>query len=99
MLPKTSQPSPAAFAERFEELAPRGEIICLTISSKPSGTHQSACLAAEMVDAHVTAFDTLTASVAHGLQDHRYASRCTPIPINPGPVCTTSAGVSCSSIA
>ncbi|MHB8050520.1 MAG: DegV family protein [Coriobacteriia bacterium] len=67
-LPRTSQPSPAVFAERFDELAPKGEIICLTVSSKLSGTHQSACLAAELSDAEVTVFDTLTASVAHGLQ-------------------------------
>lgn len=67
-LPRTSQPSPAAFAERFRELAHRGEILCLTVSSKLSGTHQSACLAAEMSDVDVTVFDTLTASIGHGLQ-------------------------------
>lgn len=43
-LPKTSQPVPSAFAEAFSELSSFGQVICLTISSKLSGTYQSACL-------------------------------------------------------
>jgi DegV family protein with EDD domain len=67
-LPKTSQPSPAAFAECFREVASKGQVICLTVTSKLSGTYQSACLGAELAGADVTVFDSLTASVGHGLQ-------------------------------
>jgi DegV family protein with EDD domain len=67
-LPTTSQPSPAAFAECFRSVASKGQIICLTVTSKLSGTYQSACLGAELSGADVTVFDSLTASVGHGLQ-------------------------------
>ncbi len=67
-LPKTSQPSPAAFAEVFSELAGSGPILCLTISSKLSGTYQSACLAVELSNTDVTIFDSLTGSLGLGLQ-------------------------------
>jgi len=67
-LPTTSQPSPAAFAECFRSVASKGQIICLTLTSKLSGTYQSACLGAELSGADVTVFDTLTASIGHGLQ-------------------------------
>lgn len=63
-LPKTSQPSPAAFSDVFNKLD--GEILCLTISSGLSGTFQSACLAKELSDKTVTVFDTLSGSLAHG---------------------------------
>lgn len=67
-LPKTSQPSPAAFAEAFKELSADGPVICITISSKLSGTHQSATLGAALSGADVTVFDTLTGSLGQGLQ-------------------------------
>jgi DegV family protein with EDD domain len=67
-LPKTSQPSPAAFQEVFDALGTDGPIICVTVSSKLSGTHQSACIAAQLSGADVTVFDTLNASLGHGLQ-------------------------------
>lgn len=67
-LPKTSQPSPAAFAERFREVASKGQVICLTLSSKLSGTYQSASLGAELSGADVTVFDSLTASIGLGVQ-------------------------------
>ncbi|MDN5365995.1 MAG: fatty acid kinase fatty acid binding subunit [Thermacetogenium sp.] len=38
-LPQTSQPAAASFASAFRELAPKGELICITISSKLSGTY------------------------------------------------------------
>ena len=47
-LPKTSQPTPAAFEEAFEAAANAGEeAIVITVSSKLSGTYQSANIAAE----------------------------------------------------
>lgn len=68
-LPKTAQPSPAAFAKVFEELsAPGDEILCLTISAKLSGTYQSATIAREMTGARVSVFDTKAATLGQGLQ-------------------------------
>ena len=47
VLPSTSQATPAAFAEVFADIAQRGEsAVVLTISSKLSGTCQSAMIAA-----------------------------------------------------
>lgn len=47
VLPSTSQATPAAFAEVFADIAERGEsAVVLTISSKLSGTCQSAVIAA-----------------------------------------------------
>lgn len=46
--PTTSQISPAVFEETFEEVRKAGEVaIVITMSSKLSGTYQSACIAAE----------------------------------------------------
>lgn len=67
-LPKTSQPSPAVFKAKFEELAQKGEVLCMTISSRLSGTYQSACTAADLSGAAVKVFDTLAGSLGHGLQ-------------------------------
>ncbi len=50
--PSTSQPSTGDFIKTFEKIFsenPGGEIIVLTISSKLSGTYNSACAAATMV--------------------------------------------------
>ncbi len=63
--PKTSQPSPQAFAEIFEKAKEQGEeIICVLLSSALSGTCQSAHLAKDMVDydgIHIV--DSLTATI------------------------------------
>ncbi len=68
-LPKTTQPSPAAFLKVFEETAsPGDEILCITISSKLSGTFQSANVAKTMTSIPVTVFDSLAASSGHALQ-------------------------------
>lgn len=49
--PKTSQPSPQAFAEIFEDAKENGdEVICILLSSALSGTCQSAMIARDMVD-------------------------------------------------
>lgn len=48
-LPTTSQPSPEAFVEIFEEVKAAGdEAVVMTISSELSGTYQSACIAREI---------------------------------------------------
>ena len=73
ILPKTSQPSPATFAEAFSNYSNETEILCLTISSGLSGTYQSACIGKELSNANVTVFDTLAGSLGHGLQIIRAA--------------------------
>lgn len=73
ILPKTSQPSPASFAETFAKFGTDTELLCLTISSGLSGTYQSACLGKELSNANVTVFDTLAGSLGHGLQIIRAA--------------------------
>ena len=48
ILPKTSQPSPEAFARVYDRIRQEGnEGILITVSSALSGTYQSACIAAE----------------------------------------------------
>ena len=72
-LPKTSQPSPAAFAKAFSNFSSEDELLCLTISSGLSGTYQSACMGKELANSNVTVFDTLAGSLGHGLQIIRAA--------------------------
>ena len=46
--PTTSQVTPAAWAEAMEEVVENGDTaVVITLSSKLSGTYQSACIAAE----------------------------------------------------
>ena len=67
-LPTTSQPSAGEFHEVFKELADAGhEILTLTISSKLSGTWNSAMAAKEMLpEAKISIVDSLNTSI--GLQ-------------------------------
>jgi len=67
-LPKTSQPTPSAFADVFTELSKSGPVLCITISSGLSGTYQSACLGKDLSGANVTVFDSLGGSLGQGLQ-------------------------------
>lgn len=49
--PKTSQPSPQAFLDIFEDVKAKGdEMICIILSSELSGTYQTAVLAKSMAD-------------------------------------------------
>ena len=49
--PKTSQPTPQDFVDVFEDVQEKGdELICILLSSKLSGTFQSATLAKSIVD-------------------------------------------------
>ncbi|MGG5252516.1 DegV family protein [Neobacillus sp. SM06] len=72
-LPKTSQPSPAVFADTFSKFEKDTELLCFTISSGLSGTYQSACIGKELSNANVTIFDTLAGSIGHGMQVIRAA--------------------------
>lgn len=68
-LPRTSQPAPALYARIFSELAKQGKILCLTISSKLSGSYSSANLGKELAgNSEVMVFDTEAGSLGHGLQ-------------------------------
>ena len=75
VLPTTSQASPADFSEAFGRLTANGDtVVCLTISSKLSGTYQSAVIAAEDYAGSVRVVDSL--NVALGAQIlARYAYR------------------------
>ena len=67
VLPTSSQPSPDSFEKVYQEVTAAGdEAVVLTLSSKLSGTYQSACIAAEdYPNIHVV--DTLNATIASGL--------------------------------
>ena len=73
-IPFTSQPSPAEFLNAFESLLSSADdigIVCITISSGISGTHQSACIARddlpEQLRSRVHIVDSLTCSISEGL--------------------------------
>lgn len=62
----TSQPSPLLFEKAFKNLRDEGatDILCLTLSSTLSGTHQAALLGAEDVEGvNIVVYDTLSASI------------------------------------
>jgi DegV family protein with EDD domain len=67
-LPKTSQPSSQKFANLFQELSSKGQMLCMTVSSKLSGTYQSACIGQKLAGVNVAIFDTLAGTLGHGLQ-------------------------------
>ena len=74
-LPKTSQATPAAFADVFRDLQEKGdEAIVITVSSRLSGTYQSACIAAEDFP-NVRVVDSMNVSIASGILAE-YALRC-----------------------
>ena len=61
--PKSSQPSPADFQQVFESLSDYEHILCVVLSAKISGTHESARLAAEsMGDGRVRVIDSRVTS-------------------------------------
>jgi DegV family protein with EDD domain len=68
IIPTTSQPSPGRFADYYRELTDQGHsILCITITTKHSGTYQSAILAKDMVpEADVEVFDSATISLGTG---------------------------------
>ena len=78
VLPTTSQASPFAFEEVFRTAVEAGhQVVCITVSSKLSGTYQSACIAAEefpgqvfVVDSHTIALGSaILTEYALGLAD------------------------------
>ena len=66
--PTTSQASPAFWAEVMEEVTRDGDTaVVITISSKLSGTYQSACIAAEDFEGKVFVVDSMTATIGERL--------------------------------
>ena len=60
-LPTTSQANPAVFEEAFAQAVAEGhEVVCITCSSKLSGTYQSAVIAAEEFPGRVFVVDSRT---------------------------------------
>ena len=68
IIPTTSQPPPGRFADYYRELTDQGHsILAITLTSKHSGTYQSAVLAKDMVpEADVEVFDSATLSLGTG---------------------------------
>lgn len=68
LFPKTAQPSPAEFADIFEDVKEKGdELICFLLSSALSGTYQSAALAKTIAGYDkIYLIDTLNAT--HGIR-------------------------------
>ena len=68
VLPTTSQPTPYAFSQVFQEVVDAGDTaVCLTVSSKLSGTYQSASIAAEEFPGRIFVVDTLTVAIGGGI--------------------------------
>jgi DegV family protein with EDD domain len=69
-LPSTGAPAPGAFAEAYDAARAAGEeVVVVTLSSKLSGTYQSACVAADGRD-DVRVVDSLTASLGEQILVH-----------------------------
>ena len=71
-LPVTSQVPPFAFEKAFREAMETGnQVIAITLSSKLSGTYQSACIAAEGFGGKVRVVDSENASIGqHALVEY-----------------------------
>ncbi|MBC7766287.1 MAG: DegV family protein, partial [Hyphomonadaceae bacterium] len=73
VFPTTSQISPAAFEQAFrEELQTHETLIVVTLSSKGSGTYQSACIARDLVledmpEADIVLIDSLSFCSGYGM--------------------------------
>ncbi len=67
--PETSQPSVGAFEEMFERLLARSkQVVCVSLTSKHSGTYNAARIAAQHFQNAVSVFDSLSISLGVGLQ-------------------------------
>lgn len=84
-LPTTSQPSPGDFLAIFQPLVDQGKtIIAVLVTSKASGTCDSARMAADMLPAgSVVVFDSATTAMGTGLQalaaaEAAQAGKCLP---------------------
>ena len=68
IMPTTSQPTPDKFAEMYQKVVSAGdEAVVLTISSKLSGTFQSANIAAEDFEGKIFVVDTKAVTICAGV--------------------------------
>ncbi|MBQ2817183.1 MAG: DegV family protein [Clostridia bacterium] len=68
IMPTTSQASPAAFAREFERAVNNGyDVVTVTVSSKLSGTYQSAMIAAEDFPGKVHVVDSKSVAIGEGI--------------------------------
>ena len=68
VLPTTSQASPYDFEETFRQAVASGDqVVCLTVSSRLSGTYQSACIAAEEFSGQVFVVDSRTIALGSAI--------------------------------
>lgn len=68
VLPTTSQASPFRFEETFRSVVAAGEeAVCICVSSKLSGTYQSACLAAAEFPGKVRVVNSETVAIGAGI--------------------------------
>ena len=72
VVPKTAQPSPQDFADAFSKLAPTGPVLVLTVSSKMSGTYNSALIGRDMAlkdhpDGVIEVVDSLLVAMGLGI--------------------------------
>lgn len=65
-LPSTSQATPAAFAEQYEQVRAEEEAVVITLSGKLSGTCQSAVIAAQEYE-NIYVVDSGTAAIGGGI--------------------------------
>lgn len=73
-LPTTSQVTPYEFEEAFRKVLEEGDTaVCLTVSSKLSGTYQSAVIANDEVDNRVELVDTMTVTLGENILVRRAA--------------------------
>ncbi len=67
-LPTTSQIMPLAFEEAYREAISKGcDVVVITVSSKLSGTYQSACIAKDEVGGNIYVVDSLSAAIGEGI--------------------------------
>ena len=68
VMPVTSQITPYVYQQTFDKIIESGDTpIVITLSSKLSGTYQSACVAAENASARVYVIDSLNAALGEAL--------------------------------
>ena len=68
VLPTTSQATPFAFEEAFRAAVEAGdEVVCITCTSKLSGTYQSAVIAAEEFPGRVQVVDSRTIAIGEAI--------------------------------
>lgn len=68
VLPTTSQASPYDFEEKFRRAVEEGhQVVCIAVSSRLSGTYQSACIAAEEFPGKVFVVDSQTIALGSAI--------------------------------